>query len=418
MLRVLRHREFTLLWCAGLVSVAGDWVLLAALPFFVWTETGSTLATAGMTIAELVPGIVLSSFTGVVADRTSRRTILLVGYGAQAVVVCALLAVAAGGPLAVVYVVALAQSSASAFTGPAEAALLPDLVPNDELVAANAMNTLNNRLGRLAGIPLGAVLLAGPGLSAVVLVDAGTFVVALLLVLGLRSPAARRTADAPEGFRVEWLAGLQVIREDRGIAALFVVFGLMTFGGTMIDPLSAPWVADVLGGGPEVYALLLAVASVAGIVGSVLVGTVGPRVPAHVLIGWASVLAGVATAVRVNVPVLGVAVTLTAITGVLAVASAVGVETLAQQRVPAALRGRVFGSLQATIWLMSLLGAALGGVLGEVLGPVGGLDVSAALLVLSGVVALGDSRADRTSRRVRRGPRTRPAAGAERRGRR
>lgn len=392
MLRVLRHREFTLLWCAGLVSVAGDWALLAALPYFVWTETGSTLATAGMTIAELVPGIVLSSFTGVVADRTPRRTILVVGYAVQAAVVCALLVVAAGGPLVVVYLVALAQSAAAAFTGPAEAALLPDLVPTDELLAANAMNTLNNRLGRLAGVPLGAVLLAGPGLEAVVLVDAATFAVALALVLGLRSPPSRDPATVGgEGFSGEWLAGLRVVRDERGIAALFVVFGLMTLGGTMIDPLSAPWVADVLEGGPEVYALLLTVASLAGIAGSVLVGAAGSRLPAHVLIGWASVLAGLATAARVNLPLLEVAVVLTAFTGVLAVASAVGVETLSQQRVPAHLRGRVFGSLQATIWLMSLVGAALGGVLGEALGPTGGLDVASALLVLSGLVALADT---------------------------
>jgi MFS family permease len=409
-LRVLRHRDFTLLWCAGLVSVAGDWMLLTALPFYVYVETGSTLATAGMTMAELVPGIVLSSFTGVVADRHDRGRILLAAYGVQALVASTLVVVARGGPVGLVYVVALAQSAAAAFAAPAESALLPDLVDHDELVAANAMNALNNRLGRLAGIPLGAVLLAGPGLGAVVVVDAATFAVASVLVGLQRSTSRPARQEDPGRLGAAWLAGLRAVGADRGIALLFVVLGLMTLAGTMLDPLAAPWVRTVLDGGPQTYALLLTVASVAGIAGSVLVGTLGPRLSAQRLIGWASVVGGVVTLVRVNVPHLVVAAVLTAVSGVLGAASAVAVETLAQQRVPAALRGRVFGSLQATIWLMSLVGAALGGVLGETVGIVVGLDVAAVLLVLAGAVALVPALNDAR--------RPRPPRGVEQRARR
>ena len=71
--------------------------------------------------------------------------------------------------------------------------------------------------------------------------------------------------------------------------------------------------------------------------------------------------------VKFNVPVLWLTIALSAIGGVTAVASSVGVETLAQERTPEHVRGRVFGSLQASIWLSSLLGAVVGGVLGEVL---------------------------------------------------
>ena len=74
--------------------------------------------------------------------------------------------------------------------------------------------------------------------------------------------------------------------------------------------------------------------------------------------------------------------------GITAVASSVGVETLAQERTPEHVRGRVFGSLQATIWLMSLLGAVAGGLVGEVVGLMPALDLAAALVLLSGVVVL------------------------------
>ena len=174
MLAVLRRRDFFLLWLAGLVSVAGDWVLMTALPFYVYVETGSTLATAGMTAAELAPAILLTSPAGVFVDRWDRKRVLVVTNLLQAATVAALLLVG-DGQLWVVYVVAAAQSSVAAFAGPAEAALLPTLVPRDQLVQANALNVLNNRLGRLAGVPLGAALLSWWGLEVVVVVDVVTF---------------------------------------------------------------------------------------------------------------------------------------------------------------------------------------------------------------------------------------------------
>ena len=194
MLAVLRRRDFFLLWLSGLVSVAGDWVLMIALPYYVYVTTGSTLATAGMTAAELAPAILLSSFTGVFADRWDRKRILVVANLLQALVVASLLLVGEGW-LWVVYVVAALQSTTSAFSMPAESALLPTLVPREQLVQANAMNALNNRLGRLVGVPLGAALLGWFGLDAVVLVDAATFLVAAALVAPIVVPAGAEPAD-------------------------------------------------------------------------------------------------------------------------------------------------------------------------------------------------------------------------------
>jgi MFS family permease len=402
LLGVLRRRDFALLWLSGLVSIAGDWVLFAALPYFVYQETGSTVATAGMTVAELAPGVVLASAAGVFADRWDRRRVLMVSDLLQGVTVAALLVVADGGYLWVVYVVAALQSAVSAFSTPAEAALLPSLVPAERLVEANALNVLNNRLGRLIGVPLGGVLLAALGLQAVVALDSLTFLVAAGLVAPIVAPAGGRGAEAVvgpaqpatevrtalAGVWVEWVDGLRIVRDDTTIATLFLVFGLMTFGGTMLDPLAAPWVRDVLQSGADVYAALLAVHAVAGIAGAIGVGALGRRASPRVLIGWSSLIAGVSLLVRFNLPVVWVALVLSGLSGVLSVASSVGAETLAQQRVPERLRGRVFGSLQSTTWLLSLLGAAAGGAIGALAGVIPALDVASILVGVSGLVVL------------------------------
>jgi MFS family permease len=389
-LAVLRRRDFSLLWLSGLVSVAGDWVLMIALPYYVYVTTGSTLATAGMTAAELAPAILLSSFTGVLADRWDRKRILVVANLLQALVVASLLLVGEGW-LWVVYVVAALQSTAAAFSQPAEAALLPTLVPVEQLVQANALNALNNRLARFVGVPLGAALLSWWGLDAVVVVDAVTFMVAAALIAPITAPARAAHPDGvpqePHLWR-EWTAGLRVVRHDRTIAVLFVVFGLMTFGGTMLDPLYVPWIRDVLDEGVEVVAVISMTHSVAGIAGSLLVGTWGSRFSARTLMGWGSVIAGVLLLVKFNVPVLWLTLALSAIGGATAVASSVGVETLAQERTPEHVRGRVFGSLQAFIWLASLLGAVVGGVLGEVTSVLMAINIAAGLVTVAGVVVL------------------------------
>jgi MFS family permease len=398
MLALLRRRDFARLWLGGLLSIAGDWVLYAALPYLVYERTGSTVATAGMIAAQLAPAIVLGSVAGVFVDRWDRTRCLVVANLLQAAVVLLLLLVPHEGWLWIVFAVAAAQSAVAAFSEPAESALLPALVPEEQLVAANALNVLNNRVGRLAGLPLGAALLAAVGLEGVVLVDAASFLAAALLIAPIVDP--RRLRDASDDvtavaasawstFWGEWLDGLRLVRREHAIAVLFGVLGLMTFGGTMLDPLAVAWVRDVLGEGPEVFAALLTAHAAAGIAGALVMGRLDVRASPAILVGWSSVLAGAALAVRHNVPSVPLALTLTAVAGLTSVASSIGIDTLIQRLVRDEFRGRVFGALGATAALLSLLGATVAGALAEVVGIVPMLNVACGLIVVAGLVVVG-----------------------------
>jgi predicted MFS family arabinose efflux permease len=416
MLALLRRRDFGLLWFGGLVSLAGDSLLRVALPFFVYERTGSTIATAGMIVAALVPGVLLGSFAGVFVDRWDRKRVLVVSNLLQTGIVAMLLVVPHGW-LWVVFAVAAAESVVSSFSTPAENALLPTLVREDDLLAANALNALNNRLARLVGAPAGGAILTAFGLEAVVVLDCATFVAAALLIAPIAAPPRRRPADAGkvEGARSafaafwnEWLDGLRIIRRERTIALLFFVFGLMTFGGTMLDPLTVAWVRDVLEAGPDVYAWLLTVHAASGILGTLLVGRFGAPLTPRALIGWSSLVAGAALTIKFNVPAVPLALSITLVNGFTAVVSGIGVDTLAMRTVRDEYRGRVFGSLGASGALLSLAGAATGGLAAEAVGIVTMLNVATALIVLAGLVVLVAFAPPRTRRRA--GTRGSPSA--------
>jgi MFS family permease len=404
MIGLLRRRNFGLLWFGGLISIAGDWVLYAALPYFVYQRTGSTIATAGMIAAELTPGVVLGTVAGVFVDRWDRRRVLVVSNLLQAASVALLLLVPDGGWIGFVYVAAVVQASVAAFAVPAESALLPTLVEDRDLVPANALNALNNRLGRLIGLPVGGTLLAWAGLRGVVIADCVTFLAAAGLVALITARRPARVGPEPDPtdearsalatFWHEWVGGIRIMRDDRTIAVLFVVFGLMTFGGTMLDPLYVAWVRDALHRGPQVYALLLTAHSVAGIVGSLAVGAWGARFMPRVLVGWTSFVAGAALIVKFDVPTVELAFALSLLGGATSVVSSVSIETLAQRTVHEDFRGRVFAALGASGALFSLAGAVVGGVAARAVGVTAMLNVAAGLVILAGAVVLRALRDD------------------------
>src|SRR5262252_9231457 len=134
MLAVLRQRNFALLWSGALISDLGSGMLYVALPFYVFFHTGSTLATGGMVVAEIVPSLLLGSITGVLVDRWDRRRTMIVCDLIRAVLILLLLVAPPADNLWLLYIVATGESVVSLFFGQADAALLPSVVPGDKLV--------------------------------------------------------------------------------------------------------------------------------------------------------------------------------------------------------------------------------------------------------------------------------------------
>jgi predicted MFS family arabinose efflux permease len=401
----LRQRNFALLWFGGLISAMGSRMLMIALPFYIYQQTGSVLATSIVLMMYWLPGILLGSVAGVFVDRWDRKRMLVVANLLQTVVVLVLLVLVfapTGEWLWLAYAVNFVQSCIDQFSGPAEGALLPRLVGEERLVPANSLNALNDNIGRLVGAPVGGALLGLFGLGSVVVVDGLTFLFAAVMISLISGPpqATREASESGEGEAVqvaagrwisvwqEWLEGLRTIKRNRLIVILFVVVAIQTFGNGILSPLLVPFVDDVLGSGAAGYGWLSTAQGIGGLIGGFIVGQWGKALnPSHLIApGLAAV--GLTQLAVFNFPSLPLAIVLFALLAVPFVAALAGQQTLLQTSAADEYRGRVLGASDANMTLFSLGGAVTAGALGNVLGTVPMLNISAGLFILAGLVAL------------------------------
>jgi predicted MFS family arabinose efflux permease len=311
-----------------------------------------------------------------------------------------LLAVRSADQIWLLYLVAFVESTIAQFFGPAENALLPQLVGDEHLVAANSLNSLNNNLARLIGPALGGIVAGLTGVVGVALIDAATFLLAAALVAligGAYRPAKSTDADAPATIGQawaavprEWLAGLQLIVRERVVVILFALIAITSLGEGVFGVLFVVFVNRILGGGAQEVGWLMSAQAVGGLIGGVLVGWIGNKASSSALIGLGALAFGLIDLAIFNysafLPGFALALVLFVAVGIPGVAMRTGMNVLLQGAVTDEYRGRIFGTYGMTGALLALLGATLAGTLGDRLGPVTLLNIQGGVYVIAGLL--------------------------------
>lgn len=406
MFKTLRNANFARLWCAGLISQAGDWVLLIGLPIYVYILTRSLLATSITFAAGIIPQIVLGSVAGVFVDRWNRKRTLVVANLLLAVALLPLMLVRTPDHVWIVYIVIFAETCFEQFTVPAQNALLPVLVTEEQLVPANALNSLSSNLSRLIGPALGGVIAGFFGLSGIVVADTISFLLAVLVLTGIPASAAkgavpqRPAGDKPfASLRREWSDGLRVLFGSRTLWVLVATFTISALGEGVFGVLYPVFVYQALNGGALEIGELMSAQAVGGLLGGLMAGWLGQRLLSRWSIGlnwlafgaisiaiygapaWLS-LAGV------TLPVLWVEIGLFIAVGVSGVGVLTGSQSRLQISAPEAFLGRIFGILGTAMGLFMLVGTLVAGTVSNTLGVIPVLNIQAAGKLLAGVLAL------------------------------
>lgn len=363
------------------VSWAGSAVTLVALPMLLYQRTGSPALTALLTTFEALPYLLFGLLAGALADRWSRRRIMVVTSVVDALVLLTVPIASALGVLSTpqLLVVAVLTATMAVFFDAASFGALPTIVPRAQLPAAQSASTAVSTVISLAGPALGGGLAAVAGAAEAMTVNAVTFALAAVVLARLPLASVRSVSAARRStVRADILEGLRFIARHRLVRSLTLLgIGNSVTSGAVIGLLVVVCVERL--GLPSTSSQIGLFYAVSGF-GALLATVALPQLAKRLPVGWTTLFGLGAnwlllvawTSSAAVVPAL-VALGLWQLTNTLVIINGI---TVRMQVTPDALQGRVNTTARMIAWGGQPLGAALGGVLAEAFG------VRVALLVM------------------------------------
>ena len=393
--RPLRHRGFALLWSSSLVSNIGTWMQSVAVGALVTERTGRAGWTALVAVAAFLPIGLLSPVGGAIADRTDRRRWLLTGNIVETLLAAGLTALSATGrasPGAVTGVVFLGGCMAALML-PVQQALVPDLVPRDDLLAASSLGMAQYNLGRVVGPALAAVVIAVGSFTLAFAVNAVSFLAVAAALLVLRVPP--RAPATPERLWRSITDGVRVAWREPACRAAIVLISLAAFLLSPFIALVPAKAAQVTSGGAEATAAvtgaLTTAQGVGAVVGALLLAPVAGRFGRRRTLVASLVATSSALCLYAAAPSVATAVAALGLVGMLYIGVLTGLSTVVLLRAPDRYRARVSSLFFVALGTIYPLGALVQGVVADRLG-LADVTVGGALLLLAAVAWLAVTR--------------------------
>jgi MFS family permease len=378
------HKSFTLLWAAGLVSTVGSWMQTVAVGALVIANTGSATWAVLVAAGAFLPIGLLSPIGGALADRWPRRPVLAAGNLAAAgtaVLIAVLVANGNDHPGALVALVTL-QGSASALIGPFQQAILPDLVPQSEFLAATSLNSAQFNLGRIVGPALAGATVAAFGYPIAFVANAVSFlaVVVALAFVRLGPPAGHAT-----GLFDALRSGFTAARREPSCWAAIVSIAVIALLASPFIALVPVMAHHLTHGGSraiaQTTALLTTAQGVGAVAGALCLAPLAGRLGRGRLLGWnLAVLPVVLIAYgTAQTPWQGAAALF--VVGLVYIGVLSGLTTLVQLRAPQAYRGRVLSFFLVALGVAYPIGSLAQGPVIDRIG-LGRTTAATALLLL------------------------------------
>jgi MFS family permease len=300
--KALQHRNFRLIWIGQLVSMAGSMMQSAAILWHVsvLVEPGRRGLALGLVgLVRVVPIVVFSLIAGVVADAHDRRRLMLVTQTGMAVSAALLSWVAFAGVRAVwpIYALAAVGAAFGTFDNPARQALIPTLVPVEDLPNAISLNAIMFQTASVVGPAAGGVLIGGLGIGWAYAFNAVSFLCVIAAVLLMRDVSGNPEGSAGRISLAAAIEGLRFVFKTPLIRSTMLLDFFATFfaSATALLPIFAQ---DILHVGARGYGVLSAAPSVGAILASLAMVRLVDRIERRgsVLL-WAIAFYGLATVV-------------------------------------------------------------------------------------------------------------------------
>lgn len=237
------NRNFRQLWLGQVVSQMGDWFDTIALYTIILNLTGSGRDVGLLLVARFVPSFLFGSVSGVVADRFSRRTIMIVSDVLRAFVVLGFLFVRRADQLWIIYVLTVLQLALSTFFEPAKTAAVPSIVTDRELIPANAISSVTWSVMLTLGAAIGGLITGWFGTNAAFILDALSYVLSAVLIWNVKLPKRpKRERQKLKLGRLlgisETIEGARYVKRRPAVLALLLVKPAWGLGGGILTLLA------------------------------------------------------------------------------------------------------------------------------------------------------------------------------------
>lgn len=231
---LLHNPQFRRLWIAQVVSQLGDWFNAVAVYALLLDLTGSATLVAVMMVVQLLPIALVSPMAGAVADHLSRRSLMIAADLARAVLFGALVLVRSADDIWLAFVLVGLGVVATAFFEPARTALLPDVVPREHLITANALSAATWAVMLAIGASVGGAVTVLVGRDAAFVCNGLSFVGSALALRGLRVHESHRAPGSRSTSQVRVRDGLRYLGAHRPTIALLGIKGVWAVAGGMM----------------------------------------------------------------------------------------------------------------------------------------------------------------------------------------
>jgi MFS family permease len=234
------NRRFRRFWLAGVISQLGNWFNYIAIFVLLTKLTGSGGAVSWFLIAKFIPSTFLGPAAGVIADRFSRKAVMITADLLRVLIVLGFLLVRRPEDVWLVYLLALLQESIWTFNDPARLASVPNLCSREELILANALSGATWSLMLAFGAALGGFITHLYGWQTAIVIDASTFLVSAVMLAGLELPHKPPVKTAKPAWHdftgfTELREGLKYVSRNREVFTLLLVkSGWALSGGILV----------------------------------------------------------------------------------------------------------------------------------------------------------------------------------------
>jgi MFS family permease len=369
MFRALRHRNFQLFISGQLVSMVGTWMQTVAQSWLVYRMTHSAALLGAVGFASQVPILFLGPVAGMLADRASRQKIVI---ATQALMMIQAFAIAALTLMHViqvwqVFVLALFLGICNAFDVPARQSFFVEMVGNEDLMNAIALNSSMFNVARSVGPAVAGILVAELGEGLCFLINGISFmaVIAGLLLIKIQRSTPPR---APGRTLEQFLDGWRYVRNHEAIRALMLLLSAVSLLGMSYAVLMPIFADTVLGSGPRGLGELLTSAGVGALLGALWLARRERAQGLDRVIVWANAGFGMSLILFSLSRSFWLSMALLIPVGFCIMIQLASTNTLIQSMVCNEMRGRVMGIYSMMFLGMAPFGSLIAGYLAEHLG--------------------------------------------------